>query len=267
MGSKIHSTAIISSEAVIGEDVEIGPFCRVEGNAHIGNGCVLQSNVLVDKNTILGERNFLSHGVVLGTPPQDKKWDSRCESWLVVGDDNTFREYATANRATGQGEKTIIGSRCMLMANSHVAHNCFVGDEVIMANVATLAGHVQIHDWCVIGGLIALHQHTRLGKGSFMGGFSGLRQDLPPFFRAAGNPGGPVGVNLVGMQRRGLSHATIRAVHGAYKTLFLSKLRLDDSLDRMIAEYGGVEEVRLIVEFIRTSKNGIARPRPQRPTD
>jgi UDP-N-acetylglucosamine acyltransferase len=263
MASNFHPTALISAEAVIGEDVEIGPYCRIVGNARIGDGCVLQSQVLIDQNTILGARNFVGHGCVLGTPPQDKKWDSRSESWLQIGDDNTFREYVTANRATGTGQTTRIGSRCMLMANSHIAHNCFVGDEVIMANVATLAGHVQIHDWCVIGGVIALHQHTRIGKGAFLGGFSAMRQDLPPFFRAAGNPGCTVGVNLVGMQRRGLSHATVRAVRAAYKILYLSRLKLDEALKGLRGEFSAVEEVQAIVRFVEESKNGISRPRSQ----
>lgn len=264
MSARIHPTAIVSSGAEIGEGVEVGPWCRIEGNARIGAGTVLQSHVLIDANTVIGERNFIGHGSVLGTPPQDKKWNSRVASWLQVGEDNTFREYVTANRATGEGESTLIGSRCMLMANSHVAHNCKVGDEVIMANVATLAGHVEIHDWCVIGGVIALHQHTRLGRGSFMGGFSGLRQDLPPFFRAAGNPGAPVGVNVVGMQRRGFSHEKVRAIHDAYKILYLSGLRQDEAVARMIEEHGSHPEIHLIIDFLGSSKNGIARPRTGR---
>lgn len=264
MSTGIHPTAIVSSDSEIGEDVEIGPWCRIEGNAQIGSGTTLQSNVLIGPNTIIGERNFIGHGAVLGTPPQDKKWNSGVASWLRIGDDNTFREYVTANRATGEGESTRIGSRCMLMANSHVAHNCKVGDEVIMANVATLAGHVEIQDWCVIGGVIALHQHTRLGKGSFMGGFSALRQDLPPFFRAAGNPGAPVGVNVVGMQRRGFAHEKVRAIHDAYKILYLSGLRQDEAVARMMEEHGVHPEIQCIVDFLAESNNGIARPRAGR---
>lgn len=267
MGRIIHPTAIISPDAQLGEDIEIGPYCRIEGNACIGDGCILQSNVLIDRNTLIGTGNFIGHGTVLGTPPQDKKFSLETQSWLEIGNDNLFREYVTANRATGEGNKTVIGSRCMLMANSHVAHNCFVGDEVIMANVATLAGHVQIHDWCVIGGVIALHQHTRLGKGSFMGGASALRQDIPPFFRASGIPGMPVGVNLVGMRRRGFPHSTIRAIHNSYKLLYLNALKMDDAITQMLNQYGDLEEIRLIVDFLNSTKNGIARPRHQRGED
>lgn len=267
MGRTIHPTAIISPDAQLGEDIEIGPYCRVEGNARVGDGCVLQSNVLIDRNTIIGNNNYIGHGAVLGTPPQDKKFSLDTVSWLEIGDDNLFREYVTANRATGEGKKTHIGSRCMLMANSHVAHNCYVGDEVIMANVATLAGHVQIHDWCVIGGVIAMHQHTRLGKGSFLGGASALRQDVPPFFRASGIPGLPVGVNLVGMRRRGFSHATIRAIHNSYKLLYLNALKMDDAIDKMLDRYGDYPEIQLIVEFLNSTTNGIARPRRQHEED
>lgn len=261
MSARIHPTAIVSPQAEIGEDVVIGPFSRIVGNARIGKGCVLQSNVLIDRNTILGERNFVGHGVVLGTPPQDKKFDEDTPSWLVIGDDNTFREYVTANRATGENANTIIGSRCMLMTNSHVAHNCILGDEVIMANVATLAGHVQIHDWCVIGGIVALHQHIRIGKGGFLGGLSGLRQDLPPFFRAAGIPGRPVGVNVVGMQRRGIPKEAIRAVQSTFKLLYRGGLKLDHVLDRIEGELGMFNEVQTIIQFVRESKTGIVRPR------
>ncbi len=261
MGRIIHPTAIISPNAQLGEDIEIGPFCCIEGNARIGDGCILQSNVLIDRNTILGNGNCLSHGVVLGTPPQDKKFSLETQSWLEIGDENLFREYVTVNRATGEGNKTHIGSRCMLMANSHVAHNCFVGDEVIMANVATLAGHVQVHDWCVIGGVLAMHQHTRVGKGAFVGGASGLRQDVPPFFRASGIPGLPVGVNMVGMRRRGFPHATIRAVHDSYKLLYLNALKMDDAIEKMLERFGEIPEIRLIVEFLNSTKNGISRPR------
>ncbi len=267
MGAKIHPTAILSTGAEIADDVEIGPYCRIEGNARIGAGCVLQSQVLIGCNTIIGERNFIGHGAVLGTPPQDKKFDLECQSWLEIGNDNIFREYATANRATGEGKKTIIGSNCMLMAYSHVAHNCFVGNEVIMANVATLAGHVEIHDWCVIGGVIALHQFTRLGKGSFLGGFSALRQDLPPYMRAAGNPGSPGGVNIVGMQRRGFPIATIRAIRKFYKLLFLSGLKMDDAIAQILDLHGDIPQIQEIITFMKSTRNGIMRPKNQADPD
>jgi UDP-N-acetylglucosamine acyltransferase len=261
MGRVIHQTALISPEAILGEDVEIGPYCRIVGNARLGDGCILDSNVLVDRNTTLGKRNVLAHGVVLGTPPQDIKFDQASDTSLVIGDDNIFREYVTVNRATGEGKTTRIGSHCMLMAYSHVAHNCTVGDEVIMANVATLAGHCEVQDWCVIGGVIALHQYTRLGKGSFMGGFTGFRQDLPPFFRGAGNPGIPVGVNLVGMRRRGFTPSKIRAIHNSYKILYFNHLKMDDAIPKILDLYGEHEEIHVIVDFLNTTKNGIARPR------
>jgi len=262
MSHKIHPTAIVSPEARIGEDVEIGPYCIVERDVTLGDGCVLQSHAFIDRNTELGKRNFVGHGVVLGTPPQDKKFNPNTKSGLVIGDDNSFREYCTVSRATGEGSNTVIGSRCLLMTQAHVGHNCAIGDEVILSNVATLAGHVRVDDWSILGGVLAIHQFTRLGKGTYMGGFSAIRQDLPPFFRAAGNPGRPAGINRVGMERRGLAPEAIRAVHQAYKILYLQKLTMDEAVGKMLDIYGGIAEVRTLVDFMKDSKNGILRPRP-----
>lgn len=260
MNHKIHPTAIVSPDAQLGEGVEIGPFCIVQGNAVLGDGCILQSNVLIDRNTILGRENFVGHGVVLGTPPQDKKFNEKSDTWLVVGDRNAFREYCTVNRATGDGEKTLIGSGCLVMTQAHIGHNCRIGDEAILSNLATLAGHVTVEDWAILGGVVTIPQFTRVGKGSFLGGFSGLRQDLPPFFRGSGRPAGPVGVNQVGMTRRGIPRENISAVKKAYRLLYRSQLGLDVALAQVEEAYGEVPEIQIIVEFVRTSRNGIVRP-------
>ena len=264
MPTTIHPTSIVSPEAEIGEDVEIGPFCVVEADAKIGDGCVLQGHNRIDRYTILGPNNSVEHGAVLGTPPQDGKWEKGSVSYLEIGEGNSFREYCTVNRATGEGEKTRIGSRCMLMAYTHVAHNCKLGDEVVMANAASLSGHVEIQDWVVLGGFSVFPQFVRLGKGSFMGGSSGIRQDLPPFIRASGQPGAPVGINVVGMERRGVPRDSIKAVHQTYKLLYRSGLKLEDALDQIEGNHPDVAEVKLIVAFVRESKNGIVRPRPLR---
>jgi UDP-N-acetylglucosamine acyltransferase len=152
----------------------------------------------------------------------------------------------------------------MFMTTSHVGHNCFVGDEVILSNVVLLAGHVQIHDWCIIGGNVALPQYLRMGKGTFMGGFSAIRQDLPPFFRASGLPGGPAGINRVGMARRGISAEAISAMHQAYKILYLKKLPLETALEKIDNDFGQFAEIQTFIDFIRTSKLGIVRPRSDR---
>ncbi|MCA9441692.1 MAG: acyl-ACP--UDP-N-acetylglucosamine O-acyltransferase, partial [Candidatus Omnitrophica bacterium] len=238
MSHKIHPTAIVSSDATLGEGVEIGPHSVIEGNSVIGDGCVLQSNVFIDRNTFLGKENFLGHGVVLGTPPQDKKFDPNSNTRLVVGDKNIFREYCTVNRATGDGAETRIGSGCLLMTQSHVGHNCHLGDEVILSNIATLAGHVDVHDWVIMGGLVAIPQFTRLGKGAFLGGFSAMRLDLPPFFRYSGRPAEPVGVNHVGMTRRGIPEENIRVVRKAYRILYRSGLVLEKAMEQIQEEFG-----------------------------
>jgi UDP-N-acetylglucosamine acyltransferase len=264
MSSEIHPTSIVSPHAEIGDDVRIGPYCRVERGVKIGDGCVLESHAFIDQNTTLGKDNYVGHGVVLGTPPQDKKFDLNSQTGLLIGDDNTFREYCTVNRATGNDANTVIGSGNMIMTMSHVGHNCYIGDETVISNVVTLAGHVQVHDWAILGGAVPVPQFTRFGKGTYMGGFSAIRMDLPPFFRAAGNPGGPAGINRVGMKRRGIPDESIRAVHRAYKTLYFSKLSEDEALNRIVEESGEIEEIRILVEFIRESKIGIVRPRSDR---
>lgn len=260
MSHQIHPTAAISPDAQIGDDVRIGPYSIIEGNAVIGDGCLLQSNVFIDRNTVLGKNNSIGHGAVLGTPPQDKKFDEKSNTRLEIGDNNIIREYCTVNRATGDGTKTSVGSGCLLMTQSHIGHNCHIGDEVILSNIATLAGHVEIHDWAIIGGVVAIPQFTRIGKGAFIGGFSAMRLDIPPFFRASGRPADPVGVNHVGMSRRAIPKENIRATRMAFKILYRMGLTLDEAVSRIREEYGEFPEIRTILEFIASAKNGIARP-------
>ena len=267
MSDKIHPTAIVSPDAQIGEGVRIGPYSRIERDVAIGEGCVLESHLFIDRNTTLGRNNYVGHGAVLGTPPQDKKFDPDANSGLVIGDNNTFREYCTINRANRENESTRIGSGNMLMTTCHVAHNCFVGDETVISNFAMLAGHVEIQDWAIIGGMVPVPQFTRLGKGSYLGGFSPIRLDLPPFFRAAGYPGTPAGINRVGMERRGVPQDTIRAFHRAYKTFYFSNLTQEEALEKITLDAGDLEEIQLLVDFIRESKIGILRPRSDRGHD
>lgn len=267
MSVEIHPTAIVSDGATIGEGVRIGPYSRVERDVVIGVGCVLESHVLIDRNTTMGEGNFIGHGAVLGSPPQDKKFDPESKTGLIIGNNNSFREYCTVNRATGHEADTIIGSGNMFMTTCHVGHNCKVGDETVLSNFAMLAGHVEVQDWAIIGGMVPIPQFTRIGKGSYLGGFSAIRLDLPPFFRAAGFPGGPAGINRVGMERRGVPEESIRAVHRAYKTLYFSKLTQEQALEKIAGESGEIEEIRLLVDFIRHSKIGILRPRSDRGID
>lgn len=267
MSQDIHPTAIVSDLAQIGEGVRIGPYSRVERGVVIGAGCVLESHVFIDRNTTLGKDNFLGHGVVLGTPPQDKKFDPESKTGLVVGNNNSFREYCTVNRATGRDANTVIGSGNLFMTTCHIGHNCHVGNETVLSNFAMLAGHVEVQDWAIIGGMVPIPQFTRIGKASYLGGFSAIRLDLPPYFRAAGFPGGPAGINRVGMERRGIPEENIRAVHLAYKALYLSKLTQDQALEKIEREFGQFEEIRFLVQFIRESKHGILRPRSDRGQD
>lgn len=261
MANKIHPTAIVDAGCELGDHVEIGPFCRVENNVRIGDGCVLQSNVFIDSYTTLGVENFVGHGTVIGTPPQDLKWTPAKLSYVEIGDRNLFREYVTINRATGEGAVTRVGSDCMLMANCHLAHNCQIADRVIMANLATLAGHCQVGEFCQLGGMAAVQQFCRIGKGAFIGGQSALRKDFPPYFRGAGWPTKPSGVNSVGMSRRGVPAESIKAVQRAYRILYHRSLTILDAVAEIEKNWPDVVEIQELVAFIRSSEVGICRPR------
>ncbi|OPY69225.1 MAG: Acyl-(acyl-carrier-protein)--UDP-N-acetylglucosamine O-acyltransferase [Syntrophorhabdaceae bacterium PtaU1.Bin034] len=254
----IHPTAVIQQGAEIDDEVEIGPYCVIGDKVKIGAGTKISGHVSIDGRTEIGRSCTIHPFVSIGSPPQDityKGEDTTC----IVGDRNVIREYVTINcgsaKATGT---TRVGSNNFIMAYSHIGHDCVVGSNIIMANCATLAGHVHVDDFAYVGGLSAVHQFCKVGKHSFISGLTGIPRDVPPFVMAAGNRARLYGLNVVGLERRGFSKDDITKLKRAYRLLFRSSLSLEAAL-KMITEQLDGEHIEELVTFIRGSERGICR--------
>ena len=260
MGSAIHPTAIVSSEASIGRDVVIGPYAIIGPHVAIGAECIIGPHTRIDGPATIGERNHFVGQASVGTPPQDIKFKGE-RTELIVGNDNMFREFVTVNRGTlGGGGVTTIGSQNFFMAYSHVAHDCHVGSGTIFANNATLAGHVEVGDFATVGAFTAVHQFCRIGEHAFIGGGTVATQDVLPFVKTVGSrPAKTYGINNIGLERKGFSRETIEALQRAYKLLVRSKLRMEEAATRIETELGFIAEARYFAEFARTSKRGVIR--------
>jgi UDP-N-acetylglucosamine acyltransferase len=259
MKNRIHPTAIIDPKAEIDSGVDIGPFCIVKNAVRINKGTKLLSHVTVEGSTEIGENCTIHPYTSIGFPPQDLKYKGE-DTKLVIGNNNTIREYVSMHRASVGGDgATVVGSNNFFMAYVHIAHDCKIGNNVIMANAATLAGHVLIEDNAVVGGLVAIHQYTRIGRHAMVGGFSGIGQDIPPYMIASGARAKLYGPNTIGLKRHGLSDATINAIKKAYKVLFREKRTLKDAIKKIRHEMQGIEEVNHLIEFIEKNKRGICR--------
>jgi len=252
------STAIIHPQAQIGSECEIGPFCVIGQNVTLGDHCRLHSHVVIDGHTRLGSGNEIFPFASIGLKTQDLKWKGGVTR-TEIGDGNTFREYVTVHSATGDGETTRIGSRNTILAYCHVAHNCTLGNGIIMSNVATLAGHVIVEDCAVVGGLAAVHQFCRIGKMAMIGGCSKVVQDVPPFMIADGNPAETRTVNKVGMERHGVSEEAQNALRQAYKVLFREGLTIPNALAKIEKELPAPAEIQHLIHFIRSSERGISK--------
>ena len=256
--SDIHTTAVIHPGARLGEGCAIGPYCVIGEHVTIGENCQLHSHVVVEGHTTIGARNEIFPFASIGHKTQDLKWKGGITR-VQIGDDNTFRESVTVNSATSDGEITTIGSRNHILAYSHIAHNVTMGNNNIMSNVATLAGHVTVEDFTVIGGLVAIHQFCRIGAYSIIGGCSKVVQDVPPYMLADGNPAETRTINKVGMDRNGITEEAQTALKRAYKILFREKLTIPNALAKIEAEFPSLPEVTHLVEFIRKSERGISK--------
>ncbi|MHC1769600.1 MAG: acyl-ACP--UDP-N-acetylglucosamine O-acyltransferase [Verrucomicrobiia bacterium] len=256
--SKVHPTAIVHPKAEIGEDCEIGPYCVIGEHVVVGPGCRLHSHVVIDGHTTLGRGNEVFPFASLGLRTQDLKWRGGATR-TVIGDFNTFREYVTVNSATGDGEATVVGSRNHLLASSHVAHNVHLGNNIIMSNVATLAGHVTVEDFAVVGGLAAVHQFCRIGKMAIIGGCSKVVQDVPPFMLVDGNPAKTRTINKVGLERNGVAEPAQAALKQACRLLFREGLTISNALARIEAELESLPEIQHLVAFTRASERGISK--------
>jgi UDP-N-acetylglucosamine acyltransferase len=254
----IHPTAIVDKNAEIDASVEIGPYCVIQRNVIIKKGTKLLSHVVIQGRTEIGENCTISPFASLGGPPQDISYKEEDTS-LFVGSNNIIKEYVTMNRGTIHGGGiTKVGNNNFIMAYTHVAHDCMVGNNIIMANCATLAGHVEVSDSVIFAGLCAVHQFCRIGKHAFISGLTGVPKDVPPFMIAAGSRAKLYGLNVVGLERHGFLKEEISKLKKAYRILFRSALPLTESLKIIKEELAG-EHITELVDFIESSKRGICR--------
>lgn len=258
MGVTIHPLAVVQPGAELGEDVSIGPFCMVGSHVRLGDRAILRSHVSVDGHATLGAGCEVWPFASVGGKTQDLKYKGGAPR-LAVGENTVIRECATLNCATFDGGETRVGAKCLIMAYCHVAHDCLVGDRVVMANNATLAGHVVIEDDAIIGGLTGVHQFVRVGQMSILGGFTKAVKDVPPYMMADGDPLKIFGPNKVGLERHGVSAETQQALKEAYKIVFRMDLTTAKALERIEAEIAPSPEIRNFAEFIRKSERGISR--------
>jgi UDP-N-acetylglucosamine acyltransferase len=255
----IHPTAIISPDATLAEGVEVGPYSIIGPDCHIGRNTSIGPHVVIESRTDIGERCRISPFASLGGAPQDLKYRGE-ETRVVIGNHNTIREFVTIHRATAADiGVTLIGNHNLLMAYCHVAHNCRLGDHIVMANAANLGGHVHVEDYAIISGLSGIHQFTRIGAHCIIGGASAVTKDIPPFVMASGNFAKLFGLNLIGLKRRGFSIESIQALRAAYRIVFRSSLLLSAAIQKVEQEVEDLPEVRQFLDFIRKSERGICR--------
>lgn len=255
----IHATAIIHSKAELDDGVEVGPYCIIGEDVKIGRHTKIRSHVTIEGFTQIGEASHIYQFVSIGAPPQDLKFRGE-KSNVIIGDNNTIREFVTINRGSSLGGgETRVGNNNLLMAYCHVAHDCQIGDNVVMANAATLAGHIEIEDFAIIGGLVAIHQFVRVGTYAIIGGASAVSKDVPPYLMAVGNRAKLFGLNSTGLKRNKFSDTAINNLKRAYKILFRSGLILSKALEKVRLEFPDSMEVGKLVKFVEESERGICR--------
>lgn len=254
----IHNTAQVSADAVLGENVEVGPFAILEGDVKIGDGTVIGAHAMVSRYTTIGSSCYIYPYASIGTPPQDVGF-VEAPTNLVIGDKTTIREFVTINRGSEKGGGvTRVGRENYIMAYCHIAHDCLLGDGVVMVNAASLSGHVEVGDYAVLSAYTGVIQYVRIGSHSFLGARAGLDKDVPPFAMATGYRARIYGLNLVGLRRRRFPRETIKALKEVYRILFRTEMLLEEAAHKVEEEFGDLAEVRELLEFIRSSKKGIA---------
>jgi len=257
--AKIHPTAIVDPHAELANDVVIGPYVVIGANVKIAAGTKIQSHAVVDGLTTMGRGNVVFPFATVGTIPQDLKYRGE-PSELIIGDNNTIREFASLNPGTvGGGMITRVGSQNLLMMYCHIAHDCIVGNRNVIANGATLGGHVVIEDNVIVGGLVGIHQFVRIGSGAILGAGAMVSKDVPPFCNATGDRAKLHGLNVEGMKRRGFDKAKIDAIHKAYRVVFRSKLKTNEALEKIRKELPALQEIEQFISFIAASERGICR--------
>ena len=256
MTARIHPTAVLDPTADIDDDVEIGAFAIIGPNVQVGSGCRIAARATLECNVRLGSDVLVGSGSILGGDPQDLKYRGE-PSWVEVGDGTVIREYSTINRGTAATGMTRVGSHCFIMSYVHLAHDCQIGDGVIIANGTQLAGHVTIEDRATLSGLVAVHQFGTIGAYAFVGGCSRVSQDIPPYVKAVGNPIELYGLNTIGLQRAEFAPATITALKRVYRIIFNSELNLTQAIERARSELPPLPEVERFLEFVSSSQRGV----------
>ncbi|MEO5754081.1 MAG: acyl-ACP--UDP-N-acetylglucosamine O-acyltransferase [Chthoniobacterales bacterium] len=254
----VHPTAIVDPAAQLGAGTVVGPYCVIAAGVSLGANCWLQRHVTLEGPLAAGSGNKFYAYCSIGQQTQDLKYQGE-PTYLEIGDDNCFREFVTINRSTAGTGKTRVGSRGNFLAYSHIGHDCTVGDAVIFSNNGTLAGHVQVGDYAVIGGLTAIHQFCRIGRFAITGGCSKIVQDVPPFMIADGNPAEVRGINQVGLERAGFAAEKIKPIKEAFRIIYRGKMNTAQAVDALREKLGASEEVQSIVRFILESERGIIR--------
>jgi UDP-N-acetylglucosamine acyltransferase len=255
MTATVHPTAIVDASAQLGEGVEIGAFAIVGPNCTIGDGSVVSARASLERNVRLGTNVKIGVGTVLGGDPQDLKFKGE-ETYVEIGDNSVIREYSTINRGTSQSFRTSVGKNCFLMSYVHLAHDCHVGDGVIISNGTQLAGHVTIDDKAILSGLVAVHQFATIGRFSFIGGCSRVAKDVPPYVKAVGNPIKLYGLNSVGLERNGFPEDVRRELKRAYRLFFKSELNLSQARERADRELNQTPEIKEFLAFFERSDRG-----------
>lgn len=256
MSSIIHPTALIDPSAELGTSVSVGPYAIIGPQVYIGDRCRLGPRVTLHRNVRLAEDVSVGDGSILGGDPQDLKYAGE-ETWVEIGSQTIIREYSTINRGTSATFKTTVGARCFIMTYVHLAHDCHVGDDVVIANATQCAGHVTIHDRAILSGLNAVHQFVTIGTYAFVGGGSRVNQDIPPYVKAVGNPMELYGLNSIGLQRAGFSGETVAALKRAYRLFFNSDLNLSQALERARSDLPAFPEVERFLAFVESSERGV----------
>ena len=255
----IHQTAIVHPQAKVAAGVKIGAYSLIGENVCIGNDTVIESHVVVEGWTEIGERCHIFPFVSIGAAPQAVRYRGE-PTRLIIGNENVFREFVTVNRGTVEGGgETVLGQGNFIMAYSHIAHDCRVGNQVILANGATLAGHIEVEDFAIVGGLVAVHQFVRVGCYAIIGGASAVPQDVPPYMCASGNRAHLFGLNNIGLKRHHFPGSTISALKQAYRIIFRSHITLTTAMEKVQAEVPDLPEIRHLLDFLKSSKRGVCR--------
>jgi UDP-N-acetylglucosamine acyltransferase len=254
--SRIHPSAIIDRSAELGQDVEVGPFAIIGPNCSIADGCVIAPHAVIERNARLGRGVKVGTGSIIGGDPQDLKFGGE-ETWVEIGDRTVVREYSTINRGTLQSLRTSIGEKCLVMSYVHLAHDCHVGDNVILANMVQLAGHVTIDDNAIVSAMTGVHQFVRIGPFAFVGGFSKVVKDVPPYVRTDGNPAKLFGLNKIGLERNGFPEEVRAELKRAYRLFFKSGLNVSQARVRAETELQPLPEVLTFLRFVSESQRGV----------